>query len=110
MNTKVKAEVQKIETSIQAKGWRMNKTTQKAWRKIEALGLAEYLQPYRAGVKGDAVVNAVLEAAEDAGGKKVSYSSWSLDGDADAGSYRTEPSALYKALQEAAWLDFMDCN
>lgn len=101
MNTeKVQAEIQKIITDIRAKGWRMNKTTQKAWREIEELGLAEYLQPYRAGQKGDAVVNAVLEAAKDAGGKKVTDAGFYSAGDGYADTWTTEPSALYMALNE----------
>ena len=101
MNTeKVQAEIQKIIIDIRAKGWRMNKTTQKAWREIEELGLAEYLQPYCAGAKGDAVVNAVIEAAKDAGGKKVTDAGFYSAGDGYADTWTTEPSALYMALNE----------
>jgi hypothetical protein len=103
MNTeKVQQEIEAIIANIRSKGWRMNKPTQKALRRLEELGLAEYMGPLaRTDIKCDAIVNAVISAADDAGGKVVTESGWTIDGDGYASENTTQPSALYLAMHEA---------
>lgn len=101
MNTeKVQAEINTIITSIKAKGWKLTKTTKKALVEAEALGLTPYLGIYaREDVKGYQIVNAVIDAAKDAG-SKVSGGGFSPDGDGETWSWTNPPSALYLALNE----------
>jgi hypothetical protein len=98
---KVRHEVNEIVVTIRANGWKMNKPTKKALRRLEELGLTEFVGVYaRADVKGDAIVNAVIAAAEDKGGKRITSSNWNIGGDADVTSEVTQPSPLYLALNE----------
>jgi hypothetical protein len=95
---KVQAEINSIITAVRAKGWRMNKPTQKALRKVEELGLTSYMSAWaRADVKCDAIVNAVIAAAEDAG-SHVSGGGFTIDGDGETYEWDNPPSALYQAL------------
>ena len=97
MNTdKVQQEVNKIILDVRTRGWRLSyKQTKKSLAELEALGLTQFI------TRGDMyqeIVNAVIEAAKDAGGKKISWSTLVEDG--DAGNYLSKPSALYLALNE----------
>jgi len=74
-----------------------NKPTQKAMRKIEELGLAEFVN-----LRWNAAqINAIIDAAEDAGGTVHDYGrERNVYGDFDGGSYNEQASALYQALHE----------
>lgn len=98
-NEKIQNAVDNIISDIRSRGWKFTRTTKKALAEAEALGLTPYLGIYaRQDVKGAEIVNAVIEAAKDAGGKRVTESGWTSGGDGDAYTTTTEPSALYLAL------------
>jgi len=98
----VQSAVNQIISNIPAH-WSFNRVTKKAVKEIEALGLTAFVPAWMlaSGAKSDAYVNAILAAATDAGGKKVSESGWSLAGDAAPTVRVTAPSALYSALNSA---------
>lgn len=97
---KIQSEVNKVILSITSRGWKLTRTTNKALKEAEEMGLAQYLGIYaRQDVKGAAVVSAVIEAAKDTGGTKTE-TVWHASGDADVTTIETEASALYLALNE----------
>ncbi len=87
---KVQQEIDNIISEVRGKGWNLTRTTQKALRELDDLGLTEYVGKYaRQDVKGAEIINAVIAAAKDAG-----------DGYADTTT--SKPSALYLVLHETA--------
>lgn len=101
--SKVQNEINSIITEVRAKGWKMTKATQKALRELDDLGLTEFVPAHRLG---DAeIVNAIIDAAKDAGGKRQTRSGWTTYGDGYADTTTTEPSALYLALNEEDEVD-----
>lgn len=110
MNAKIQQEIEKIKTSVKGRGWHLNKTTQKATREIEAMGLSEYLNGLQHPYKGAQIVEEVLDAAKQIGGKKTTTGGWNPGGDGWSDTSISKPSALFLAIREAAWLDFMECN
>lgn len=99
LNQDIVAAIEAIRVSIPTH-WTKTKVTQKAVARVEELGLAEYFQPadlIPGKSKTAEFVNAVIKAAEDAGGERVSESLWH-DGDASVITGTNKPSALWVAL------------
>lgn len=97
---KVRAEIEKIVTEVQIKGWSQTHPTKKAFVELEALGLLPYLPAHiRPDTKCGTYVQEILKAANNKGGKKVVDSGWS-GGDGYSNTYVTEPSGLWLAMNE----------
>jgi len=83
--------------------WKLSRVTQKAVKEIATMGLTTFVPAWMlaSGAKSDAYINAILAAAIDAGGKKITEAGWLLGGDASPSFRVSAPSALYLALNSA---------
>lgn len=100
MNTeKVQHEIEQICMDVYGRGWKLKQREIAKDRKLaEELGIWEVIpMKYR---KYAEVVKAVLQAAQDAGGKVVRDNAITRDFEGDYSETITEASALYKALHE----------
>lgn len=98
---KVKQAIEAIEKDVEARGWNQHKTTQKAWREMQEIGLDIYV-PHLSPTsrrKGGIVVNEILAAAKQ-GGRTVVTGGWNDGGDGGSEHYEESASDLYLAMSE----------
>lgn len=96
MNEQIKQEIDRIILDVKTRGWKFNRVTKKALRRIDELGLRDYIPEWmtRDGAKSDAIINEIIKQAENAGGQTITERA-AFD---DAYTYTTEPSTLYTLL------------
>lgn len=100
--TKVQTIIESIILDVKTRGWKFNKATKKAQNQMRELGLDGFVPGWmmQDGAKADAILNEIIKQATNSGGKIVSGSSISAEGEGDSWSSKTTASALYQAMNE----------
>jgi hypothetical protein len=96
---KVQQAVSNIVDTIRSKGWKYTKTTKKALKELDDLGLTSHVSGR--DLPCAEIVNEIIRQAKQAGGAKVAESGWNAGGDGWSLTSMTAASELYKALHAA---------